>query len=73
MFNWKIGDQYIHYTLRGEMCMGRIKQVLVINEYEPRLSCKFANVVLINEKDQQIPIDGSKGLVYKIDECDELE
>ena len=72
MFDWKIGDQYIHYSLRGEMYMGRVKQVILLREYEPRLSCKFVNVVLINETDQQIPVDGSKGLVYKIESCDEL-
>jgi len=52
--------------------MGRVKQVILLREYEPRLSCKFVNVVLINETDQQIPVDGSKGLVYKIESCDEL-
>lgn len=72
MFDWKIGDQYIHYSLRGEMYMGRVRQVILLREYEPRLSCKFVNVVLINETDQQIPVDGSKGLVYKIESCDEL-
>lgn len=72
MFNWKEGDQYIHYSLRGEMYMGQVKQVILLREYEPRLSCKFLNVVLLNEKNQQIPVDGSMGLVYKIESCDEV-
>lgn len=72
MFNWKVGDQYIHYTLRGEMNMGKVVQVILLREYESRLSCKFVNVVLVNEANQQIPLDGSKGLVYKIESCDEL-
>lgn len=72
MFDWKIGDQYIYYSLRGEMYMGRVTQVIFLREYEPRLSCKFLNVVLVNETNQQIPVDGSKGSVYKIEGCDEL-
>jgi hypothetical protein len=72
MFNWKVGDQYIHYSLRGEMSMGQVTQVILLREYEPRLSCKFVNVVLVNDTNQQIPVDGSKGSVYKIEGCDEL-
>jgi len=72
MCNWELGDQYIHYTLRGEMYMGRIKQIILLKEYEPRLNCKFVNVVLVNETDRQIPADGSKGMVYKIESCNNL-
>jgi hypothetical protein len=47
--------------------------LVLIQEYEPRLECKFTNLILINDKQQQIHVDGSKGLVYKISSCDELE
>jgi hypothetical protein len=55
------------------MSIGEVKQVLQLMEYEPRLKCKFANVVLVDNKGKQVPLDGSKGLVYKIDVCDDLE
>jgi len=54
------------------MYMGRIKQIILLKEYEPRLNCKFVNVVLVNENDRQIPADGSKGMVYKIESCNNL-
>jgi hypothetical protein len=73
MFNFKVGDRFIHYTQRGEMTIGKVQQVLQIMEYEPRLKCKFVNVVLVDEKSKQIPLDGTKGVVYKIDVCDDVE
>jgi len=73
MFNFKVGDRFIHYNQRGEMSIGEVKQVLQLMEYEPRLKCKFANVVLVDDKGKQFPLDGSKGFVYKIDVCDDLE
>jgi hypothetical protein len=55
------------------MTIGEVQQVLQIMEYEPRLKCKFVNVVLVDEKCKQIPLDGTKGGVYKIDVCDDVE
>jgi hypothetical protein len=49
MFNFKVGDRFIHYTQRGEMTIGVVQQVLHIMEYEPRLKCKFVNVVLVDD------------------------
>lgn len=73
MFNWKEGDRYIHYTTRGELLIGIVSRLILIQEYEPRLNCKFTNLILVNEKEQHVHVDGSKGLVYKISSCDELE
>jgi len=73
MFNFKVGDRFIHYTQRGEMTIGEVQQVLQIMEYEPRLKFKFVNVVLVDEKSKLIPLDGKKGVVYKIDVCDYVE
>ncbi len=73
MFNFNVGDRFIHYNQRGEMSIGEVKQVLQLMEYEPRLKCKFANVVLVDDKGKQVPLDGSKGFVYKIDVCDDVE
>ena len=73
MFDWKEGDRYIHYSTRGELFIGTVSRLVLIQEYEPRLECKFTNLILINDKQQQIHVDGSRGLVYKISSCDELE
>lgn len=72
MFEWKIGDRYIHYTQRGELRMGIVDRLVQIQEYETRLNCKFITLILVNDKGQQIKTDGSEGFVYKISGCDEL-
>ena len=33
MFDWKEGDRYIHYSTRGELFIGTVSRLILIQEY----------------------------------------
>lgn len=73
MFNWKVGDKYIYYTSRGDRKMGIVASLIQIREFDSKLGCKFINLILVDSEGKRIHTDGSQGMVYKLDDCDELE
>lgn len=73
MFDWKIGDKYIHYTHRGDIKVGIVKDLVQIREFDSKLGCKFINLFLVNSDGRKIPADGTQGLIYKLDDCDAVE